>query len=137
MHQPAEYPWSDERFDAFRQVGDPAADAVIAHVLEVHDVATINQMMSYTTNWMRYWLGRDLADALQVPPHDWGLVLVHLTRGLWALQRRVQALSPVVEWSTRFLIRRLLTALIERERDGKDVHFSIPERLKAQWAVRG
>ena len=92
---------------------------------------------SYTTNWMRYWLGHDLADALQVPPHDGGLVLVHLTRGLWALQGRVRALSPIVEWSTRFLIRRLLTALIERERDGKDVHFSIPERLKAQWAVRG
>ena len=45
MTQSAEHPWSDERLDAFRQVGDQAADAVIAHVLDVHDVATINQMM--------------------------------------------------------------------------------------------
>ena len=101
----------------------------------MHERVPGRRFDSYTTNWMRFWLGDPLCDDLGVPPSDSLMTFIHVQRALWRIENHVAALSPLVHWVTRLFSRRLLMALVEIERDGKDIEFRIPERLQAQWGL--
>lgn len=137
---PRDYPDAQIMMQRWQQQHYGASEA--GHLLTktlidfLHERVPGRRFDSYTTNWMRVWLGDTLADALNVPPQDSGMRLVEFHRLLLRIQQRYKAVSPIARWLSRWFIRRLLNALIDIERAGKEVDFRIPERLQAQWALR-
>lgn len=102
----------------------------------LHERVPRSRFDSYTTNWMRFWLGDDLCDALAIPPRDGVMLIIQLQRVLWQLEHYVAVASPLFRWLGRIFNRRLLEALIHLERDGKEADFRIPDRLQAQWGLK-
>ena len=138
---PSDYPTAVEMMDIWMNRGHGASDSGIlltqTLINFMYERVPGRWFDRYATNWMRFWLGDVIADALEIPPYHQGLLaLMRLQQLLWQVANRIHAASPLVYVVTRFFSRRLLLALIDIERAGKDIEFRIPEPLQAQWGLR-
>jgi hypothetical protein len=84
---------------------------------------------------MRFLIGDEVADMLDVPKSDWTRALLPPLRLLLGLNERLDHQSAALNLLSNLFGRSLLTGIEQAERGGNRPMFHVPEVLREIWGL--
>ena len=90
----------------------------------------------YSIGLMRRMLGDEACDMVGLPPADWSVRLIEPLTGFFGAVSRTTGTNPVSDWLQASFMRTFVNAIVNVERGGQRVPFSVPDSLAAQWGLK-